>query len=292
MTGTYGFVILSGMLLTGGVWLVAWASQPGYPKLATALQHLSPGKAELLDGEQPATDAPRDLKAEGLIDRLIPVSPSVQRQLMLANHTRDWYRSLQIAGVLAGLALPSGIGLLLGLDLVVPMAVSALLALAGFLLPHVLLRLGNREAHTDAAEALLTFADVVVLERLANQSVTQALHSAAQLSDNPVFVRIRHSLERAKLEQLPPYVELQRVSTELQLPALKDIADILRLDESGAALAGVLQARIQELREAHRVEATVAAASVSERMTFLMVVPSLVFGLIFLVPPLLRMAGA
>ena len=40
------------------------------------------------------------------------------------------------------------------------------------------------------------------------------------------------------------------------------------------------------------VQAKIDAAAVSERMTVLMVVPSLIFGLVFLIPPLLRLLSS
>ena len=86
-----------------------------------------------------------------------------------------------------------------------------------------------------------------------------------------------------------PYAELKALGRQLELPALTDLADVMSLDESGAALTSTLRARVKELRDAHLTEVKVAAAAISERMTFFMVIPSLVFGLLFLVPPLLRL---
>ena len=63
----------------------------------------------------------------------------------------------------------------------------------------------------------------------------------------------------------------------------------MTMDEHGAALAATLRARVKELRDAHLTRQKIAAQEVSERMTVFMVVPAMVFGLIFLVPPLLRL---
>lgn len=49
---------------------------------------------------------------------------------------------------------------------------------------------------------------------------------------------------------------------------------------------------MKELRDAHLTQAKIDAAAVSERMTVLMVVPSLIFGLVFLIPPLLRLLSS
>ncbi|MGI5951285.1 MAG: hypothetical protein ACOX61_05495, partial [Brooklawnia sp.] len=75
------------------------------------------------------------------------------------------------------------------------------------------------------------------------------------------------------------------------LPSIADLADVMRLDDQGAALAGVLAARVKELRDAHLNAERVRAHQASERMTLWMSIPVLIFALIFLIPPLLRIAG-
>ncbi len=89
-----------------------------------------------------------------------------------------------------------------------------------------------------------------------------------------------------------PYAELKDVGQSLALPALVDLADVMRLDEAGASLSQTLRARVAELRDAHLTAMKMAANETSERMTVWMVLPSLVFGLIFLAPPLLKLIGS
>ena len=109
--------------------------------------------------------------------------------------------------------------------------------------------------------------------------------------------KVRLALPSRSMGYLPMFIALHRgflkdENIELELPALCDIADVMKLDDSGAALSGALRARVKELRDAHLTEAKIEAAAVSERMTFLMVVPSLIFGLLFLIPPLLRLLSS
>ena len=131
-----------------------------------------------------------------------------------------------------------------------------------------------------------------MLERLANLSATQSLEAASRISDVPVFIRLAGALDRARLEQRPPWNDLYRLSQELDLPAIADMADVMRLDDQGAALAGVLTARVKELRDAHLTRERVRAHQASEAMTLWMSIPVVVFALAFLIPPLLTMSGA
>jgi tight adherence protein C len=158
----------------------------------------------------------------------------------------------------------------------------------GFFVPDLLLRRTTVTARSNAVESLLVFIDLVTLERLANASSSQALQHAATLSEVTLFAQIRLALDRARLEQQSPYAELRRLAEQLDLPELRDLADIMQLDENGAALSGVLRARLKELRDAHLTREQMAASAASESMTIFMTLPAMIFGLIFLVAALLR----
>jgi Flp pilus assembly protein TadB len=284
------WAIMSGALILGGVWAVLGSQRVVHPRLADSL--------DLLDGRGTPTLVTYGTPLERLGARVlrggrIAVGDSTRRQLQLRGSTVESFLAHKVVGAIVGLVLPSllGAALLLVSDigLALPLLVGMSCGLVGFFVPDMVLRRSAAATTSDAAEALLTFVDLVALERLANQSATQALHAAAEVSDSSVFVAIRDALQRARLEQRAPFAELKRLGQELELPALCDIADVMKLDESGAALSGALRARVKELRDAHLTSEKIAASAVSERMTFFMVVPSLVFGLIFLVPPLLRL---
>jgi tight adherence protein C len=284
--------ILTGGLLGFGLWAVVGVLVPTAPRLADAL--------DLLDGR--LASAP-ETRGSG-VDRIgnwvrwrlrRPITADTLRRLRMAGRSVDRHYAYKALWALAGLLVPPLLGLGLALSGItgfeVPAAIGLVAAFVGFFLPDILLRRSEGEANADATEALLTYFDLVTLERLANSSGSQALRSAAAVSDVAVFATIRDALERARLEQRAPYTELHRLGVELELPALVDAADVMSLDEAGAALSDALRARVRELRDAHLTQAKIAAASVSERMALFMVIPSLVFGLFFLVPPILRLVG-
>ncbi len=284
--------VLAGSLVAFGVWSLVGVLLPVQPRLADAL--------DLLDGRPAAPPEPAGTGIDrigGLVRARVPqpVGTETLRRLRMAGRSVDRHCAHKVLTALGGLVLPP----LLGLGAVLagwsgpelPAAAGLVLGLAGFFLPDLLLRRAEGNLSADATEALLTYFDLVTLERLANQSGSQSLRSAAAVSDIAVFVAIRDALERARLEQRAPFAELHRLGLELELPALVDAADVMSLDESGAALSGALRARVKELRDAHLTQAKIAAASVSERMSLFMVIPSLVFGLFFLVPPILRLVS-
>ncbi|MBA3022119.1 hypothetical protein [Propionicimonas sp.] len=279
----------SGVLIAFGAWAIIGGTLiPSAPRLGDAL--------DLLDGRlsQPTPAPGPDLLGSWLQTRLRrPVSDETARRLRMIGRPIERHFTYKAIGAIIGVTAPLFVSVLgawvLGVG-AAAVAVAALpLGLAGFFLPDLLVASGEQDATEDATEALLTYFDLVTLERLANRSGAQALRAAAAVSDITVFAAIREALERARLQQRAPYAELKQLAAELKLPALADIADVMSLDESGASLASALQARVKELRDAHLTDAKVTAAAISERMTFFMVVPALVFAGFFLVPPMLRL---
>lgn len=280
---------LAGSVGAFGIWaILRGAVAPVDPRLGDAL--------DLLDGRliRPIPQSGSDKLGAWLRLRLHrPVSDRVARLLRLTGRSVEHHDTIKVLAAAVGLLIPLLMAAVLSWGLGVGFASVAVLApftgLLGFLLPDLLLTSAEQDITEDATEALLTYFDLVMLERLANQSGAQALRSAASVSDITIFAMIRETLERARLEQRAPYDDLRVLSRELDLPALTDIADVMNLDESGASLASALQARVSELRDAHLTNAKLAASQISERMTFFMVVPALVFAGFFLVPPMLRL---
>jgi tight adherence protein C len=288
----------TGVLLAGALVAFVAALVPATPELSATLK----GLAEQEQDARPVA-APQPKGFVSLSDRVgawlhrrspLPLSDRQRRDLELRNRSVAEFYGDRAALALTGLLLPGLLAAfcsaLFDLPVAVPGIAGVVGAGVGFWVPDLLLRGGSRGARSDAGEALVTYIDLVTLERLANASATQALHNAANLSDTVLFRQIRGALERARLEQQPPYAELRRLASHLDLPELGDIADVMQMDEAGAALSGALRARARELRDAHLTSAQNEANVASEGMTIYMSIPALLFGLIFMVPPLMRIA--
>lgn len=298
MTGQLvaGLVIATGMLLLGGLAALAYGLTRAHPRLADGLAVLDGSATRTPSRPAPVASTTSERAGLWLYRRTpIPLTTNQLRLLELRNKPIAEFFADKLVLALLGLTLPALVGgaliAVFGLPGAVPVLGGVAGALVGYVVPDLQLRRGGDRARIDAEEALFTFFDLVTLERMANLSATQALESAASTSDNPLFLSIRYALLRARLEQQPPYAELRRLADRLRLPQLGDIADVMQLDESGAAITATLRARVRELRDAHLSEARIAAHAISERMTVFMAIPAMIFGLIFLTPPLLRLIG-
>ncbi len=291
---TISLVLLAGILLAAGAVCLVVAAVPGVPRLDAALERAG--------AQTPVPITVRDLgpvsspseRLGALLYRISPLPLSERQRHALrlkdkpiAEFYADKAVMMIIGAVLPGLAA-FGWSLATGSTASWPALFGLAGLVIGFFVPDLLLRRDAEGARSGAVEALLVYVDLVTLERLANASATQALHSAAQLSDSPLFGQIRTALERARLEQQPPYDELRRVADQLQLPELADLADVMQLDETGAALSGTLRARVRELRDAHLTSEQIKASAAAEGMTIYMTLPALIFCMIFLAAAMLK----
>jgi tight adherence protein C len=290
-----GGVLISGILLAGGLCCLAAAFARSTPRLVAALEQIA--DADGVDRSRTGDVGPVRSRSERLGAFLyrvmpIPLSHGQRRALRLQDKSiAEFYADKAVMAII-GAVLPAlaggAFGYLTGHLSPIPAAAAVAGGVIGFFIPDLLLRRTTDDVRTGAAEALLVYIDLVTLERLTNASATQALHNAAALSDAPLFVQVRTALERARLEQQSPYAELRSLSEELKLPELTDIADVMQLDETGAALSGTLRARVRELRDAHLTREQIKASAAAEGMTIYMTLPALIFGLIFLVAAMLR----
>ena len=289
-----GLVLLSGMLLAGGLSCLVIAFGRFTPRLDAAVQRIDADHTESLQlGDVGPISGPSE-RLGAFLYRVVPIplSNGQRRALRLQDKSIAEFYADKAVMVIIGALLPALAGAafayLTGHLNMIPTVAVVVGGVIGFFVPDLLLRRRAGNVRTGASEALLVFIDLVTLERLTNASATQALQNAAALSDVPLFAQIRTALERAQLEQQSPYAELRRLSDQLKLPELADIADIMQLDETGAALSGTLRARVRELRDAHLTREQIKASAAAEGMTIYMTLPALIFGLIFLVAAMLR----
>ena len=116
---------------------------------------------------------------------------------------------------------------------------------------------------------------------------------AASVGDSWVFRRLSEELARSRWSGLPPWDALRKLSDELGLPELADLADIMRLSgEEGAQVYQTLRSRSQSMRTAALNAALADANAVGERMSIPMSTLGLVFMAMLIAPALLRVLGA
>jgi tight adherence protein C len=291
---TFALVLAAGVLVAVGLATLVAALVPAAPDLQAALARAGDTDPRPDHGRDAGSVSNRSERLGAALYRRSPL-PLTQRQrqaLRLQDKSIAEFYADKAVMATVGAALPAVLAATLawfGGDLgPAPVAMALVGLVVGFFVPDLLLRRSAAETRSGAVDALLLYIELVTLERLTNASAPQALQNAAALSDVPLFLQIRSALDRARLEQQAPYPELRRLAAQLDLPELADVADVMQLDETGAALSGALRARVRELRGAHLTQEQIAASAEAEGMTVYMALPALIFGLIFLVAALLK----
>ena len=288
------FAVLAGATVGLGLAVIVRELLPGQPQLAAALDRLTPTRAIPTQPveQEPAGDAARTSALEARVGRIAQRHltgapgvriPTVELALLRIPVAR-WLGQKVLLGLI-GLLFPALFTVMvLAAGSSLPVAVPTLGALAlgalMFLLPDLEVRRRAAAAREEFARATSAYLDLTALERSSGAGATQALEQAATVGDSWVFVRLREQLTRARLSGTPPWDGLHELATELALPELSDLANIMRLSgEEGAAVADTLRARSRGLRTALLTKEQTRANEDSERM----VIPVALLGLIFLV---------
>lgn len=305
MTTSLQIALLAGGLIGLGLSLLAWRVRPAQVDLATALERLSPDRSL---GRAP-TEGPREGGAEpDARDRL---GRWVMRALPLDSLGAPPYRELALMRVpvhrfygekalfaLLGAFLP--FVLLLVARFVgfgVPWFYGVVGAVIGgglmFFLPDYNITDDAKAARKEFGRALASYIDLVALERNSGSGPRQAMEIAANIGDSWVFRRLAEELSRSRWSGLPPWDALRRLSDELGLPELADLADIMRLSgEEGAQVYQTLRSRSQSMRTAELNAALTEANATGERMSIPMSALGLIFMAILVAPSLLGVIQA
>jgi Flp pilus assembly protein TadB len=286
--------VLAGATAGLGLTVIVRELLPSQPQLAAALDRLAPARVASAQPveQEPAGEAASTSALEARVgraaQRYLTGAPLVRiptLELALLRMPVARYLGQKVLLALIGLLFPALFTVMvLAAGSSLPVAVPTLggLALGAllFLLPDLEVRRKAAAAREEFARATSAYIDLTALERAAGAGATQALEQAASGGDGWVFVRLREQLIWARLSGIPPWDGLHELATELALPELSDLADIMRLSgEEGAAVADTLRARSRGLRTALLTKEQTRANEDSERM----VIPVALLGLIFLV---------
>ncbi|MFG3134348.1 type II secretion system F family protein [Streptomyces tendae] len=265
-------IVLSGGTVGAGAALLVREMLRPQPALAPALQRTAPGSLPMA-AEQ---DLDRDeVWGRWLLARLehLPGVRVPVANLSLLGQRPGQFMLKKTALAALGLLCPvlvtipwlvAGIALPFYVPAVVGLAVAGLL----FITPDLAVRDQAKRAREEFAHALVAYLDLVALKRAADAGPTEALEKAAAVGRGWPFLYLQGALRRARLEKIPPYQALSELAAEYDLPALDDVADIMRGSATdGAAVYKALRARTAALSAELLTDQAAEANAASEKMT-------------------------
>ncbi|MCX4657328.1 type II secretion system F family protein [Streptomyces microflavus] len=263
--------VIAGCTAGAGVALLVRELARPVPALGPALQRLN----------QPSLPAPETLSDDRderwgawLVEHLQTV-PGVRiphRDLALVGQSPGRFLLTKVALAGGGLLIPP-LGtlpflLFLGMPIYLPAAVGLLFGAVLWFTPDLALRDQAKRAREEFAHAMAAYLELVALRRAGNTSAEQAMEQAAQVGEGWAFRRIQDALARSRVDKVAHWESLERLTRELDLPVLDDLAAIMRQSsDDGASVYATLRSRSKNLRSQLLSDQATEANADSEKMT-------------------------
>ncbi len=222
--------------------------------------------------------------------------PSVRADLGLIGQSVETFLAQCLLGAFLGLFLPflvlGPMALVGGISLVVPLWLTVFGAALGALMPYSQIRRRAEARRRDFRHVVSSFLDLVAMNLAGGRGVPEALQTATSVSDGWAMVRIRDTLEAARLQGTTPWTALGALGDELDIDELRDLAAALALvAEDGAKVRDSLAARASSMRRKELADAEGRAAARSQSMLVAQLLLCVGFLLFLTYPAVARVLG-
>ncbi|WP_435740094.1 hypothetical protein [Clavibacter nebraskensis] len=243
-----------------------------------------------------ATVSTRIDRAGSWVSRRMPnirgfAAPTKELDLLEIPVSTFYARKLQLAaiGFIGPLLLPIVFQLTLGFFFPLPLLLSPVLALVMWLWPDATVRAKARQARREFTRFVTVYLELVAVTLLGTTTPDSALSKAASLSDAWAFRRIRREYQIAELTRVSKWDALDRLGEQLDVPALTDMARMMRLGEARVGLRDQLRAACDKLRAKVAADDFDAAERATSAMTAPVVATLVPILALVLVPFLLQL---
>jgi tight adherence protein C len=306
------WVILAGGLCGAGVLLLVIALQHPAPRgsgAVSALARLDHDLARSRGQQSLAAQSDRALRAgirpgerTAQLERLgaglrraldeagIRLPSGLLSDLNLIDRSIELHLAITVISALLGVMLPLVLAGLLAsmytsIPITTPLWAAALGLLVGALLPTARAVARADVRRRDFRHVVGSFLDLVALNLAGGRGVPEALTSAARISDGWGMVRLRDTLEIARLHGETPWSALGRLGERTNVAQLRDLSAALELvADDGAKVRESLTARAASLRRRELADAESRAQARSQSMLVAQLLLAVGF-LVFLIYP-------
>lgn len=214
----------------------------------------------------------------------------LRSDLAVMGQSMEQFLGQTVLGAVAGLVAPPVLVVLaqslgFGFGLSVPIWLAVVGALVGGYLTRSQLATAAKERRRDFRHVVSAFLDLVSMNLAGGRGVPEALQAAAGISDGWAMVRIRDTMEAARLQGVTPWAALGDLGADMAVEELRDLAAALALvAEDGAKVRDSLAARAASMRQRELADAESRAAQQSQSMLVAQLLLAVGF-LIFLIYP-------
>lgn len=217
------------------------------------------------------------------------VPAGVRADLSVMGRSVETHLGMSVLAGVAGLFAPSLMlapaVIFFGLNPSIPLWLALAGAAAGVVLTTAQLATQAVDRRRDFRHVVGAFLDLVAMNLAGGRGVPEALSSASQLSDGWAMVRLRDTIESARLQGITPWAALGDLGEEMAVEELRDLAAALALvAEDGAQVRDSLSARAASMRQRELADTESRAAQRSQSMLVAQLLLCVGF-LIFLIYP-------
>lgn len=247
--------------------------------------HLGPGQ---LAGSARLREFGDRLRAQ--LDKLGFQLGGIRADVSLLGRTLEYHLAVSVLIAVAGFVLPIVLQVgLAAIGITLPSAFALLFSLAfalvGAMFPTLVVKSQASERRRDFRHVVGAFLDLVAMNLAGGRGVPEALETAAEISDGWAMVRIRDTLLSARLHGVTPWAALGELGEEIHVDELRDMAAALALvAEDGAKVRESLTARATSMRKRELADSEGKAGEKSQSMLVAQLLLCVGF-LIFLVYP-------
>jgi tight adherence protein C len=163
----------------------------------------------------------------------------------------------------------------------------------GALAPSLNVAQEAKKRRRDFRHVVGSFLDLVAMNLAGGRGVPEALQSAARISDGWAMVRIRDTLEMARLQGATPWSALGQLGQDMGVEELRDMAAALALvADDGAKVRDSLSARAASLRARELSEIEGRAQARSQSMLVAQLLLAAGFLIFLTYPAVVRVVGS
>jgi len=163
----------------------------------------------------------------------------------------------------------------------------------GTLLPSLNVAQEAKRRRRDFRHVVGSFLDLVAMNLAGGRGVPEALQSASRISDGWAMVRIRDTLEMARLQGATPWSALGQLGEDMRIDELRDMAAALALvADDGAKVRDSLSARAASLRRRELSEIEGRAQARSQSMLVAQLLLAAGFLVFLTYPAIARVLGS
>lgn len=230
--------------------------------------------------------------------RGIRLPGDVLRDLSLVGRSTELHLATSFLAAVGGLLVPTVLLSIMAVAVPLlrrgaPLWVGLTGGLIGGLVPTAVMMSQASGRRRDFRHIVGSFLDMVAMNLSGGRGIPEALQSASSISNGWAMVRIRDTLERARLQGATPWAALGQLGEETGVDELRDLAMALALvADDGAKIRGSLSARAASLRRRELADAEGRAQARSQSMLVAQLLLALGFLTFLVYPAAARVLGS